>query len=133
MRRCRVRPNDSPRPILDRHDEPPLVRLFVANSELLVGQPDRPFKRVSTVIMFSARKIPELLDVSRIVELRQIRIPQVGTAGVGLASASPSAMISATIPSIRSRLRFFDGFQLSAASVSNDTLLAIHRSTGLPP
>jgi hypothetical protein len=33
-------------------------------------------------------------------------------------------MISPTIPSIRSRLRFFEGFQLSAASVSSDTLLA---------
>ena len=44
----------------------------------------------------------------------------------GFFSARPKPMIRATIPSIRSRLRFFDGFQLSAASVSSDTLLAIH-------
>ena len=41
-------------------------------------------------------------------------------------------MISATIPSIRSMLFFFDGFQLSAASVSIDTFPAIQRRTGLP-
>jgi hypothetical protein len=45
----------------------------------------------------------------------------------------PKPMIMATIPSIRSRLRFFDGFQLFAASVSSDTLLANYGTTGLPP
>jgi len=42
-------------------------------------------------------------------------------------------MIRATIPSIRSRLFFFDGFQLSTASVSIEALPAIQRSTGLAP
>ena len=37
------------------------------------------------------------------------------------------------MPSIRSQLFFFDGFQLSAASCSIETFPAIHRSTGWPP
>ncbi len=41
------------------------------------------------------------------------------------------ALINATIPSIRSVLFFLEGFQLSAASVSMETLEAIQRSTGL--
>lgn len=43
-------------------------------------------------------------------------------------------MISATIPPIiRPTLFFFDGFPLSAASVSMKTLPAIQRKMGLPP
>lgn len=41
-------------------------------------------------------------------------------------------MISPSIPSNPSRLFCFDGFQMSAASVSSETLLAIRRSTGCP-
>jgi hypothetical protein len=46
--------------------------------------------------------------------------------------ARSRAMIRASMPSIRSMLFFFDGFQLSAASFSMLTLPAIQRSTGLP-
>jgi len=46
--------------------------------------------------------------------------------------ARSRAMIRATMPSIRSMLFFFDGFQLSAASFSMLTLPAIQRSTGWP-
>ena len=39
-------------------------------------------------------------------------------------------MIGHTIPSICSRLRFFDGFQLSTESVSSNTLLGISHGAG---
>lgn len=44
--------------------------------------------------------------------------------------ARSNPIIRVTVPSIRSTLFFFDGFQLSAASVSIETLLDIQRSTG---
>jgi hypothetical protein len=66
--------------------------------------------------------------VERRVEPHCIKIPQVGSTGVS--PAIPTAMIVPTISSIRSRLRSFDGFQLSATTVSSDTLFAIRRSTG---
>jgi len=53
--------------------------------------------------------------------------------GGGWTIARPRAMTSATTPSIFSLDRRLDGFQLSAASFSSITFVAIHRMTGWPP
>ena len=52
---------------------------------------------------------------------------------LGCRLARSSAITRATMPSMRSGLGFLEGFQLSAASVSIETLPAIQRSTGWPP